>query len=76
MACGASISVQTHDFQQNEIILTLLTYSLALLLHVCSGGDGNFTLSTSLSGYSRVCGGMGPMTLEGYGIFYTIESDR
>jgi len=41
-----------------------------------SGGDGNFTLSTSLSGYSRVCGGMGPMTLEGYGIFYTIESDR
>ena len=41
-----------------------------------SGGDANFVLSTSLSGYRTVHGGMGPMTLDGYGIFYTIENDR
>ncbi|XP_065053359.1 peroxisomal carnitine O-octanoyltransferase-like [Rhopilema esculentum] len=40
-----------------------------------SGGDGNFVLSTSLSGYRRVHGGMGPMTQDGYGVFYTMEND-
>ena len=41
-----------------------------------SGGDGNFVLSTSLSGYRTVHGGMGPMTQDGYGVFYTMENDR
>lgn len=41
-----------------------------------SGGDGNFVLSTSLSGYNQAHGGMGPMIADGYGVFYTTEKDR
>ena len=45
-------------------------------LHFCNGGYGNFALSASLSGYRSVYGGMGPMTLDGYGVFYTMEDNR
>ncbi len=41
-----------------------------------SGGDGNFVLSTSFTGYSNVWGGAVPMCLHGYGIFYKIQNHR
>ncbi|KAE8740665.1 hypothetical protein FOCC_FOCC013813 [Frankliniella occidentalis] len=40
-----------------------------------SGGNGNFILSTSLVGYTPVGGGVAPMCLDGYGIFYNICPD-
>ncbi|XP_034234583.1 peroxisomal carnitine O-octanoyltransferase [Thrips palmi] len=40
-----------------------------------SGGGGNFILSTSLVGYTPVGGGVVPMCLDGYGIFYNMDSD-
>ncbi|KAJ1522943.1 hypothetical protein ONE63_002082 [Megalurothrips usitatus] len=43
--------------------------------YVKSGGGGNFVLSTSLVGYTPVGGGVGPMCLDGYGIFYNICPD-
>ena len=42
----------------------------------CSGGDGNFILSTSLLGYRPVLGVTWPMVEDGYGAFYSIENDR
>ena len=47
-----------------------------LLLECFSGGGGNFVLSTSLVGYTPVGGGVAPMCLDGYGIFYNICPDR
>lgn len=41
-----------------------------------SGGGGNFVLSTSLIGYSRVQGVVVPMVHNGYGFFYHIRDDR
>ncbi|XP_066096540.1 peroxisomal carnitine O-octanoyltransferase [Saccopteryx bilineata] len=41
-----------------------------------SGGGGNFVLSTSLIGYSRVHGVVVPMVHNGYGVFYRIRDDR
>lgn len=41
-----------------------------------SGGGGNFILSTSLVGYTPVGGGVVPMCLDGYGIFYNMNPDR
>lgn len=40
-----------------------------------SGGGGNFVLSTSLVGYTPVGGGVAPMCLDGYGIFYNMSPD-
>eukprot|EP00794_Sanderia_malayensis_P003570 gene3570-4074_t len=41
-----------------------------------SGGDGNFPLSTSIAGYDiDKHGGMGPITPDGYGIYYTIKKE-
>uniref|UniRef100_W8BSZ7 Peroxisomal carnitine O-octanoyltransferase n=1 Tax=Ceratitis capitata TaxID=7213 RepID=W8BSZ7_CERCA len=44
-------------------------------LYIKSGGGGNFILSTSTLGYSTNVGFVAPMTLDGYGVFYTITSD-
>ncbi|XP_062983410.1 peroxisomal carnitine O-octanoyltransferase [Elgaria multicarinata webbii] len=41
-----------------------------------SGGGGNFLLSTSLVGYTRVGGAVVPMVHDGYGFFYRIRDDR
>ncbi|XP_044535565.1 peroxisomal carnitine O-octanoyltransferase isoform X1 [Gracilinanus agilis] len=41
-----------------------------------SGGGGNFVLSTSLLGYTRVHGVVVPMIYRGYGFFYHIRDDR
>lgn len=41
-----------------------------------SGGGGNFVLSTSLTGYTKVSGAMVPMIHHGYGFFYRIRDDR
>ncbi|KAK3912117.1 Peroxisomal carnitine O-octanoyltransferase [Frankliniella fusca] len=43
--------------------------------YVKSGGNGNFVLSTSLVGYTPVGGGVAPMCLDGYGVFYNICPD-
>ena len=40
-----------------------------------SGGDANFVLSTSLSGFTVLHGGMAPMVENGYGVFYNINTD-
>jgi carnitine O-octanoyltransferase len=42
----------------------------------CSGGDGNYVLSTSLLGYRPVFGATWPMVEDGYGSFYSIQNDR
>ena len=41
-----------------------------------SGGDGNFVISSSLTGFTELHGGMAPMMEDGYGIFYSINKDR
>ncbi|XP_032090545.1 peroxisomal carnitine O-octanoyltransferase [Thamnophis elegans] len=41
-----------------------------------SGGGGNFVLSTSLVGYTRIAGAVVPMVKHGYGLFYRIRDDR
>jgi len=41
-----------------------------------SGGDGNFTLSTSFLGYTPVLGGLPPMCKDGYGVFYNMQPDQ
>ncbi|XP_066484607.1 peroxisomal carnitine O-octanoyltransferase [Tiliqua scincoides] len=41
-----------------------------------SGGGGNFILSTSLVGYTRIGGAGVPMVQHGYGFFYRIRDDR
>nr|XP_033787107.1 peroxisomal carnitine O-octanoyltransferase isoform X2 [Geotrypetes seraphini] len=41
-----------------------------------SGGGGNFVLSTSLVGYTKVLGAVVPMVHNGYGFFYRINDDR
>ncbi|XP_007424767.1 peroxisomal carnitine O-octanoyltransferase [Python bivittatus] len=41
-----------------------------------SGGGGNFVLSTSLVGYTRIAGSVVPMVKHGYGFFYRIRDDR
>nr|XP_023700311.1 peroxisomal carnitine O-octanoyltransferase [Paramormyrops kingsleyae] len=45
-------------------------------LYFRSGGGGNFTLSTSLVGYTTVIGAVAPMVHHGYGFFYRIRDDR
>ena len=41
-----------------------------------SGGGGNYVLSTSITGYWGVAGGVPPMVENGYGCFYGIEDNR
>ncbi|GAB0095092.1 Choline/carnitine acyltransferase domain [Sergentomyia squamirostris] len=41
-------------------------------LYSCSGGGGNFVLSTSTLGFSVSGGCVAPMCLDGYGCFYNI----
>ncbi|XP_051812272.1 peroxisomal carnitine O-octanoyltransferase isoform X1 [Acanthochromis polyacanthus] len=45
-------------------------------LYSRSGGGGNFTLSSSLVGYTTVLGAVAPMVPHGYGFFYRIRDDR
>uniref|UniRef100_UPI0037E79347 peroxisomal carnitine O-octanoyltransferase-like isoform X1 n=1 Tax=Semicossyphus pulcher TaxID=241346 RepID=UPI0037E79347 len=45
-------------------------------LYARSGGGGNFTLSSSLVGYTTVLGVVAPMVHHGYGFFYRIRDDR
>lgn len=45
-------------------------------LYAKSGGGGNFTLSSSLVGYTTVLGAVAPMVNHGYGVFYRIRDDR
>ncbi|XP_037949237.1 peroxisomal carnitine O-octanoyltransferase [Teleopsis dalmanni] len=44
-------------------------------LYAKSGGGGNFVLSTSTLGFTANVGFVAPMTLDGYGVFYSITSD-
>lgn len=47
------------------------------VMHVAgSGGGGNFVLSTSISGYTPCMGATVAMVRDGYGCFYSIETDR
>jgi len=41
-----------------------------------SGGGGNFVLSTSCVGFSRIIGGCPAMVKDGYGAFYSIEDNK
>lgn len=41
----------------------------------CSGGDGNFLISSSCLGFSDTYGGCYPMCKNGYGIFYRVGDD-
>ncbi|XP_064456216.1 peroxisomal carnitine O-octanoyltransferase-like isoform X2 [Ornithodoros turicata] len=43
---------------------------------VKSGGNGNFILSTSCTGYTPLVGCVAPMCKDGYGVFYSIEDER
>lgn len=45
-------------------------------LYSKSGGGGNFVLSTSTLGFTVNNGFVGPMVSHGYGVFYTITSER
>ncbi|KAF7656061.1 hypothetical protein LDENG_00046780 [Lucifuga dentata] len=45
-------------------------------LYAKSGGGGNFVLSSSLVGYTKVLGVVAPMVYQGYGFFYCIRDDR
>ncbi|XP_039268283.2 peroxisomal carnitine O-octanoyltransferase-like isoform X2 [Styela clava] len=40
-----------------------------------SGGNGNFVLSTSFTGYTNAAGGVVPMRDDGYGTFYKINNN-
>ena len=42
---------------------------------LCSGGGGNFILSTSFLGHTQVVGGCAPMCENGYGVFNSIQPD-
>lgn len=44
-------------------------------MYAKSGGGGNFVLSTSTLGFTPNVGFVSPMTLDGYGVFYTMTSD-
>ncbi|XP_020625298.1 peroxisomal carnitine O-octanoyltransferase-like isoform X3 [Orbicella faveolata] len=41
-----------------------------------SGGGGNFVLSTSCVGFSKIIGGCAAMVKDGYGAFYSIEDNK
>ncbi|PIK59109.1 putative peroxisomal carnitine O-octanoyltransferase [Apostichopus japonicus] len=41
-------------------------------LYTRSGGNANFVLSTSLTGYDRTFGGVVPMREDGYSVFYNL----
>lgn len=43
--------------------------------YTLSGGDGNYLISTSLCGFTKITGGCSPMVKDGYGIFYGIPND-
>ena len=45
-------------------------------MYCCSGGDGNFVLSTSFVGFTSVHGGVTPMCKDGYGFFYRMGDNR
>lgn len=49
---------------------------LVFFVSLCSGGGGNFVLSSSLTGYTRMIGVTVPMVHHGYGFFYSIRDDR
>ncbi|EDW16810.1 peroxisomal carnitine O-octanoyltransferase [Drosophila mojavensis] len=44
-------------------------------LYAKAGGGGNFVLSSSTLGFTPNVGFVAPMTLDGYGVFYSITSD-
>lgn len=44
-------------------------------LYSKSGGGGNFVLSTSTLGFTINNGFVGPMVVDGYGVFYTITNE-
>ena len=41
-----------------------------------SGGNGNFSVSTSFGGYHDVTGTTTPMVQDGYGIYYNIPKSK
>jgi len=60
--------LNNHCKSLREILVFITFYS--------SGGDGNFVISSSLTGFTVLHGGMAPMVEDGYGIFYSINKDR
>ena len=58
-------------FEHNEDIPELYDDPL----YSKSGGGGNYVLSTSTLGFTINNGFVGPMVLDGYGVFYTIMGD-
>lgn len=59
-------------FERNEEIPELFDDPL----YTKSGGGGNYVLSTSTLGFTINNGFVGPMVMDGYGVFYTITNDR
>lgn len=52
------------------------TETSVFVVFVFSGGDGNFVLSTSCVGFSKIIGGCSAMVKDGYGAFYSIEDNK
>ncbi|PSN42557.1 Peroxisomal carnitine O-octanoyltransferase [Blattella germanica] len=75
--------VYGHSKSENKnplAINRLNVHCLSMVFTMCSqivhfGGNGNFVLSTSLTGYTPLGGGVAPMCTNGYGCFYNICSD-
>jgi len=66
-----------HPVQIHCLILSLeLIVDGANVFCGCSGGSGNFVLSTSLLGYTANGGCVAPMCFDGYGCFYNILNDH
>ena len=53
-----------------------LIFLIMVFLFFSSGGAGNFVISSSTVGYTPIVGGVSPMVKDGYGCFYSMESDK
>ncbi|KAL7976565.1 hypothetical protein Chor_008514, partial [Crotalus horridus] len=78
-----TVSSQLASFSIQHNSQTILYYSQKFnrlnginSVQVIDGGGGNFVLSTSLVGYTRIAGAVVPMVKHGYGIIYRIRDDR
>lgn len=70
-----SVSLKAGVYPYKKKLIAVQTNSGPLSFQ-CSGGGGNFVLSSSLVGYTTVLGVVAPMVHHGYGFFYRIRDDR
>ncbi|OXB84701.1 UNVERIFIED_CONTAM: hypothetical protein H355_001178, partial [Colinus virginianus] len=79
LSCGGVVSldtVESHGYtilKCDDFLICTIRFTFVMF---CSGGGGNFVLSTSLTGYTRFSGCALPMVHHGYGFFYAIRDDR